>query len=77
VGTVDIAICAAALSDKLAGDLTIAALHNRTRLGQIVPAAAGKPEIAPIVQAGIPFHPGAAAVLRQAGLSVPDLVTER
>jgi TRAP transporter TAXI family solute receptor len=72
VGTVDIAIAAAALPDKLAGALTLAALRNRKPLARIVPAAAGRPEIAPVVQAGIPFHPGAAAALRQVGLQVPD-----
>lgn len=77
VGTENVAICAASLSDELAEALTSAALRNRPRLAQIVPAAAEAPEAAPIVQAGIPFHPGAVSALRQAGLAVPDRLAAR
>ncbi|HQT46265.1 MAG: hypothetical protein B7X08_06265 [Acidocella sp. 20-63-7] len=72
VGTENFAIGAASLSDALAGKLTLAALRNQPALAALVRAAGAKPDSGPIVRAGIPFHPGAARVLRDHGLWIPD-----
>ncbi len=70
VGTPNIAISGADISDTLAQAITMAALRNRAGLATIVPAASSVPDIKSITDAGICFHPGAAAALRTAGLDI-------
>jgi TRAP transporter TAXI family solute receptor len=70
VGTPNIAIGSADLSDTLAQAITLAALRNQSGLASIVPAASSVPDIKSITDAGIPFHPGAAMALRSVGLHV-------
>lgn len=72
VGTLNIAVGAASLPDDIAQAITRAALRHRAVLAQAVPAAAAEPDIAPVYQAGISFHPGAARALRQAGIKLPS-----
>jgi TRAP transporter TAXI family solute receptor len=72
VGTVNFAIGAASLPDALAGALTLAALRNQPALAALVHAAGAPPDVGPIIQAAIPFHPGAAKILRDHGLRIPD-----
>lgn len=69
IGTSNIAIADANLPDSLAKAVTIAALKHQAALAGIVPAAAAMPDIAPIAEAGIPFHPGAAEALNMLGLT--------
>jgi len=71
VGTANIAICSASLPDALANAVTKAALRDRTVLAALVPAASIPPDISAVTEAGIYFHPGAAAALRDAGVKVP------
>ncbi|HTQ72235.1 MAG TPA: TAXI family TRAP transporter solute-binding subunit [Acidocella sp.] len=71
VGTLNIAIGAASLPDSLAQAITAAALKNWHMLGGAVPAAASLPAIAPVYDAGISFHPGAARALHDAGIHLP------
>jgi TRAP transporter TAXI family solute receptor len=70
VGTPNLAIAGAGISDALAQAVTTAALLNRAGLASIVPAASSVPDIKSITDAGIDFHPGAAAALRTAGLDI-------
>jgi len=72
VGTMNFAIAAAALPDALVRALTLAALQHQPALAALVPAAAARPQVGPILQGGIPFHPGAADALRHFGMDVPD-----
>jgi TRAP transporter TAXI family solute receptor len=72
VGTVNFAIGAASLPDAQVSALTLAALRNQPALAALVPAAGAAPDAGPIMRAGIPFHPGAAAALRSLGLDIPD-----
>lgn len=71
VGTMNFAIGAASLPNALTRALTLAALRNKAALAKVVPAAAGALQIRPILQGGIPFHPGAAEALRSFGVGVP------
>ncbi len=71
IGTENFAIAAASLPAPLAGAITLAALHGGTSLARLVPAAAQKPDIRPILAGGIPFHPGAVQALRSVGVRVP------
>ncbi len=70
VGTTNIAICRADLPDALVQNITAVALANRPPLAAAVPAATSIPSIGSVTGAGIPFHPGAAAALRAAGIKV-------
>ncbi len=70
VGTTNIAICRADLPNMLAQNITSAALNNRGLLAAAVPAATSIPNIKCVTDAGIPFHPGAAAALHAAGIKV-------
>jgi uncharacterized protein len=70
VGTANIAIGRADLPDALAQAVTTAVLQNRTGLASLVPAASSVPSVKSITDAGITFHPGAAAALRAAGIDV-------
>jgi uncharacterized protein len=76
VGTPNIAIASATLPDALAQAITSAALRDRSGLASIVPAASSVPAIKSITDAGISFHPGAAAALRKAGLDVAKKYVE-
>ncbi len=71
VGTMNFAIGAASLPDNIAQAVTLAALRNRADFAALVPAAAETPETTPILQGGIPFHPGAVDTLRDFGMRVP------
>lgn len=71
VGTPNIAICRADLPDTLAEAITSAALRSRSSLVSLVPTASSMPDVKSVTDAGITFHPGAAAALHQAGLDVP------
>jgi len=71
VGTDNFVIGAASLPDDIAAAITLAALRNRARLAAVVPAAAQVPQVGPVLQGAIKFHPGAAAALRNVGLAVP------
>ena len=77
VGTANLAIGAARLPDDVARDITLAALRHRDMLATIVPAAAAAPQLRPVIEAGLPFHPGAAAALRSLGYDLPDRAIER
>ncbi|MGE4480962.1 TAXI family TRAP transporter solute-binding subunit [Acidocella sp.] len=71
LGTINIAVGTAELPDTLAAAVTMAALKNRHLLSAAVRAASQAPAIAPVYEAGISFHPGAAKALREAGIDVP------
>ncbi len=71
VGTLNIAVGTASLPDSLAQAVTAAALKNWHLLAGAVPAAAILPAIAPVYDAGISFHPGAARALDDAGIYLP------
>ncbi len=71
VGTLNIAVGAAALPDGLTQAITTAALKNRALLAAAVQAAAYSTPLQPVYEAGISFHPGAAKALRAAGISLP------
>ena len=77
IGTENIAIGAASLPDKTARDLTLAALRHRGNLAIAVPSAAQRPSLQPVIDAGLPFHPGAAAALRSLGYDLPARAVER
>jgi uncharacterized protein len=77
IGTENIAIGAASLPDKTARDLTLAALRHRGNLATAVPSAAQRPSLQPVIDAGLPFHPGAAAALRSLGYDLPARAVER
>jgi uncharacterized protein len=71
VGTANFAIGSAALPNAMVKALTLAALRNQLALATLVPAAAEGPQIGPILQGGIMFHPGAVDALRSFGMDVP------
>ena len=77
IGTEDLAICAASLPDDVARDVTLAALRHRQMLATIVPAASATPQLQPVIEAGLPFHPGAASALRSLGYDLPTRAIER
>ena len=70
VGTANIAIGSADLPDTLAQAITQAALRNHAMLASLVPAASAVPNLKSVTDAGITFHPGAAAALHEAGLDI-------
>lgn len=72
VGTANIAVAAASLPNALAQAVTQAALDNQAALAKTLPAAATLPELRPIGELGIPFHPGAAQALRRYGLHLSN-----
>jgi TRAP transporter TAXI family solute receptor len=71
VGTANFAIGAASLPDSLVTALTLAALRNRDKLAELVPAVACTPLPEMIGQGNMSFHPGAATALRSLGMEVP------
>ena len=77
IGTTNLAISAARLPDNVARDITLSALRQRDMLATIVPAAGTRPHLQPVIEAGLPFHPGAAAALRSLGYDVPNRAIER
>jgi TRAP transporter TAXI family solute receptor len=77
VGTANLAIGAAGLPDDVARDITLAALRHHGMLTTIVPAAGTQPDLRPVIEAGLPFHPGAAAALRSLGYGIPNRAIER
>lgn len=77
VGTANLAIGAAGLPDDVARDITLAALRHHDMLATVVPAAATQPRLRPVIEAGLPFHPGAAAALRSLGYDIPNRAIER
>jgi TRAP transporter TAXI family solute receptor len=76
VGTPNFAIGAADLPASLITAITLAAINNRNVLANAVPAAQlfNQPVLIPPGQ--MPYHPGAAAALRQLGLDVPDQLVQ-
>jgi hypothetical protein len=77
IGTANLAIGAATLPDNVARDITFAALRHRDRLATVVPAARARPDLQPVIAAGLPFHPGAAQALRRQGYDLPNRAVER
>jgi hypothetical protein len=77
IGTADLAIGAASLPDDVARDITLAALRHRQMLATIVPAASARPQLRPVIEAGLPFHPGAAVALRSLGYDLPARAIKR
>lgn len=67
VGTPVIAIGTASLPDDLVKAMTLAALQDRSTLAAKVPTALQKTLLHEIHEAGLPFHPGSIAALRQLG----------
>jgi TRAP transporter TAXI family solute receptor len=76
IGTANLAIGAARLPDNVARDITLAALRHRQMLAAIVPAAAAPSQLQQVLDAGLPFHPGAAAALRSLGYDLPESAVE-
>jgi uncharacterized protein len=76
VGTANLAICRADIPDSLAKAVTTAAWNHHTPLASAVPAASSAPSIKSITDAGITFHPGAAAALRAAGTNIEQKFVE-
>lgn len=72
VGTANFAICASDLPAHTARAVTLAGLDNRKELARLIPAAATPLDLNAIINAGIPFHPGAADALRSLGVNLPD-----
>ncbi len=77
IGTENLAIGAAGLPDNVARDITLTALRHRDMLASVVPAARPRPLLQPVIAAGLPFHPGAAAALRSVGYDLPGRAVER
>jgi uncharacterized protein len=76
VGTANIAIGAASLSNDLAQAVTQAALDHMAQLDATIGAPPRSCPVRSVTDAGITFHPGAAVALRRAGFDVPDRFVE-
>ena len=76
VDTMNIAIGAARLPHDLAKAVTEAALRHAAALAAVVHGPAHLPATSSVTDAGITFHPGAAAALRHAGFSLPEKFVE-
>jgi TRAP transporter TAXI family solute receptor len=72
VGVANIAIAAASLPAPLVTAVTLAALRKQAALASLVTARTNIPPVSTVIEAGMMFHPGAAAALRQSGQNVPD-----
>lgn len=70
IGTPNIAIGSATLPDALAQAVTSAAFRKHSELAAMLPRTSLVAGINAISNAGITFHPGAAAALRSAGVNV-------
>ncbi len=77
IGTENLAIGAASLPDKWRATSPSPPCATAATWLRPCPPRRSAPQLRPVIDAGLPFHPGAAAALRSLGYDLPARAVER